>query len=158
MGRITTFLIGICLAAANAQADSPSLFDFSLPSLQENRTVPLEQYRGKVMLMSFFEPDCGWCYRQMKALNRLVESCPLHLQPVAVGIKGKAPELRQELRRAKFRYPAFAGTGKLLNAVGKVPATPWTLVTDGNGTILTTLRGYIPLEKLTQAFGDYCAG
>jgi len=143
---------------ATAQADNTSLFDFTLPSLQENGGVPLEQYRGKVLLMSFFEPDCSWCYRQMKAFNKLLETCHLHLQPIAVGIKGTPSELRHELRRAKVSYPAFIGSGELLDAVGKVPATPWTLVSDGDGTIITTLRGYIPLPKLTQAFGGYCAG
>lgn len=150
-------ILALCtFSLISASAKAASLLDFNLPSLQSSQQVSLEKYRGQLVLLSFFEPDCSWCYRQMKAFNRIEQACPEHIQPLAVGINGKPRELRRELRRAKVKFPAFSGTSELLAAVGKVPATPWTLVADGNGTVISTLRGYIPLEKLTLAFGEIC--
>lgn len=137
-------------------AQAASLLDFRLPSLHSGQQISLEKFRGQLILLSFFEPGCAWCYRQMKAFNRLTDTCTQHIQPLAVGINGKPEKLRRELRRAKVKFPAFSGTRELLSAVGKVPATPWTLVADSEGAVISTLRGYMPLEKLTLAFGGLC--
>lgn len=151
------FIALFCLYSLQVQAATPSLLDFHLPNIKEEGTLSLEQYRGKLLLLSFFEPNCRWCYRQMKVFNQVSKNCPHKIQPVAVGINGPTRKLRKEIRRAKVEFPALVATHELLNAVGKVPATPWTLVADQNGDLVTTLRGYMPAEKLNQLFGKICS-
>lgn len=140
---------------ANSLAQG-ALQDLALPSLRGDGEHALSEYRGKVVLMSFFEPDCPWCYRQMKVLNRLQAQCGDHLQPLSVGVNGDVLRLRKEVRRAKVQYPALSATPSLMNVVGDVPATPWTLIFGPQGQLLGTLQGYIRLEKMQKLFADYC--
>ena len=46
----------------------------------------MADFRGQILLVSFFEPDCAWCFRQMKALNQVEDQCGEHLQPLSVGV------------------------------------------------------------------------
>jgi peroxiredoxin len=130
------FVLLLCFYGSHTAAQS--LLDFSLPNLQAQGNLNLEDYRGKVLLVSFFEPDCSWCFRQMKAFNRLVETCD-HVQPIAVGVNGNNQQLRKELRRAKVQFPGLKANRQLIEAVGDVPATPWTLVADQQGNLVATM-------------------
>lgn len=145
-----TIVLLMWLCCANTVAES--LLDFSLPDLQAQGDVDLSQYRGKVLLVSFFEPDCPWCFRQMKDFNRLVESCEHQLQPIAVGVNGNRQQLRKELRKAKVQFPGLKANRELIDAIGEVPATPWTLVADQRGKLVATLRGYHRLQSLGKIF------
>ena len=108
--------------------------------------------------MSFFEPDCSWCYRQMKTLNRLHEDCPHRVQPLLVGINGNRRQLQKELRKAKVRYPAFSANRDLLRTTGKIPATPLTLIVDRQGQFLSAIRGYVPEVKLRAVLKQHGLG
>lgn len=157
MIRLRLIFIALCCLYSQVQAAPLSLLDFHLPNIKEEGTLSLEQYRGKLLLLSFFEPNCRWCYRQMKVFNQVSRNCSHKIQPVAIGINGPAPKLRKEIRKAKVEFPALVATHELLSAVGKVPATPWTLVTDQNGNIVATLRGYMAAEKLNRLFEGTCS-
>lgn len=135
---------------------SATLADLSLERLDRRGEFALAGRPQQVLMLTFFEPQCSWCQRQLRALGELAQSCDPQLQPVAVGINGREGALRRELRRARVRYPAVRASRELLRRVGDVPATPWTLLMDGSGTVLATLRGYVSAGRLAAAFADYC--
>ncbi|PLW69618.1 peroxiredoxin family protein [Pseudohalioglobus lutimaris] len=137
------------LFALSAVADEPgSLLDFELRSLGEPGRHSLDQYQGAPLLLMFFEPECSWCYRQFKVLNKLYAQCPGEFRPVAVGVNGSRRELLAEYRRVRPAFPAYQASSKLLAAIGGVPATPFTLMADGSGKPLGWLRGYMPEDEL----------
>lgn len=127
-----------------------------LPSLSDDSWISLEDFQGKVVLLNFFEPDCSWCYRQMKAFNQIFTQCSHQLQPLSVGIHGNKERLRHELRRAKVAYPAALGTSELQQWIGEVPATPWTLIIGPHGELLGKLQGFIKQEQLLSIFSEFC--
>lgn len=149
-------LIPLISSFISGNSFAGSLYDFTLPNLQHERPVSLGDYHGKIVLVSFFEPDCRWCHRQMKAFNQLIRDCDASLQPVAVGVHGNKQQLRKELRKAKVKYPGLVATKEFVKSVGGVPATPWTLLLDPNGDIIYTFRGYITYKKLSELFGSEC--
>lgn len=151
-----TPLVWIVTLMSVSTAHGKNLYDLNLDSLQSGEKVPLQDYQGKIVLMSFFEPECTWCYRQMKAFNRIQEHCDHSVQPIAVGINGKPQRLQKEIRKAKIQYPALQASSELLTQVGDIPATPWTLVTDTQGIILGHIRGYMPEPKLRKILGNVC--
>lgn len=156
------FLINIllCLSLSShikAEVKAENLHNFSLSSLQNKGQVPLSDYKDKILLLSFFEPDCKWCYKQMKAFNQLQEDCSHSIQPIAVGVHGRRSELKQELRKAKVSYPAFIASDKLLQATGDIASTPITLIIGAQGEFIAPLNGYITLEKFHEIF-PVCQG
>ncbi len=139
-------------------AQAGSLFDLALPSLSGPETIELADYRGRFLLLTFFEPDCGWCLRQLRALESLQGRCGDGLQPLAAGVRGRDLALRKELRRARVTFPAGRASGELLALVGEVPATPWTLLLGPAGEVVATLRGFVREEQLAAAFPTLCDG
>ncbi len=135
---------------ASSEDNSINLHRYSLSSLQKDGEISLAAYKDKIILLSFFEPDCKWCNKQMKALNKLQQQCGHSVQPVAVGVHGKRRELKQELRKAKVSYPAFLASRELLETTGNIASTPITLVIDESGEFVAPLQGYISLTTLAE--------
>jgi len=133
-----------------------SLHEIQLPSLKSQATVSMADFRGKVVLLSFFEPNCPWCYRQMKVFNQIQSACDEILQPLSVGIHGTNQKLRSGLRRAKVQYPAVRGTPALIQLTGEINTTPWTLIFGPNGQLLATRRGHMEFEKIQELFPELC--
>ena len=141
------------------------MLDLKLPDLQQKQSLSLREivssYPNKtqpnetIIVLSFFEPNCPWCYRQMKVLNKIESSCNHQVQPVVVGINGDARALRKELRKAKVTFPALKANKALMEQFS-VPATPWTLMIDGDGQVLTAIRGYMPLKDFADIFKYEC--
>lgn len=127
-----------------------------LPSLTDDSRVSLRDYKGQVLLLSFFEPDCKWCYRQMKVFNQVSKQCNESLQPLSVGVHGDKLSLRQEVRRAKVEYPAVMGTTEFQQYFGDVPATPWTLIFDQHSQLLGKWQGYIRFQQISSLFPEFC--
>lgn len=134
-----------------------SLYDLALPSLTGPGSIPLADYRGRFLLLTFFEPDCGWCLRQLRALEALQGRCSDDLQSLAVGVHGRDLALRRELRRARVSLAAGRASGELLALVGEVPATPWTLLLGPAGEVVATLRGFVREEQLAAGFPAFCS-
>lgn len=141
--------------AKHPPSSNPSnLHSFSLPSLQHKGEISLAEYKDRLLLLSFFEPNCKWCHKQMKAFNQLQKNCSHVVQPIAVGVHGRRSELQQELRKARVKFPAFAANKELLLTTGDINVTPITLVIDEKGEFIAPLRGYIPLTQLTELLPD----
>ncbi len=165
---ITLYLSLVCLAFLSNPAWSSSLLDLKLLDLQEHRSLSLHDFlnktgsednketsKEKIILLSFFEPNCPWCYRQMKVFNKLQDTCNHSIQPVMVGINGNAIALRKDLRKAKVHFPALKAN-KQLRQQFDVPATPWTLMIDAEGQLITTIRGYTPFKDFAEVFTEEC--
>ena len=136
------------LGAVHAAGGQASLLEFELKSLHEPVVHSLSRYQGKPVLMLFFQPDCNWCLRQVRAINELNEQCEGGFEAVAVGVRGSRGELRKELRRIRPDFPAYQASPRLLEALGGVETTPLMLVGDDEGDLVTWLRGFIATDRL----------
>jgi thioredoxin-related protein len=141
-------LASLLLAGTHAQATP--LHELQAVDLASPAALPFANYKGKTMLLSFFEPDCSWCHRQMKALQTLQHQCGEDIQVLAVGINGDKQALRREVRRAKISYPAIIAPRELLALTGDIDATPRTYIADPEGRLLGFIRGYQSLDKLIE--------
>ena len=160
-------LLVLCLLAfagdgfVHAAEPSPSLLEFELRSLDEPEVHSLTRFAGKPLLMLFFEPDCNWCLRQVRAVNKLSTTCDGDFAAIAVGTGGSRAELKRELRRSRPAFPAYQVSPRLFDALGGIEATPLILVGGADGAFVTHVRGYTPaeslLETLNAALGLACS-
>ncbi len=134
-----------------------AFYDQALTSLTDGEQYRLQDYQGKILLVSVFEPECSWCYKQMKVFNRITRECNGHLQPLAVGIHGQKLALRKEVRRVQAQFPTLQASPSWLKTVGEIPATPWNLVIDEQGELVAKVRGYVEFEKIKKAFPQLCS-
>jgi thioredoxin-related protein len=147
--------LGMLIYSATSWA-APSFHQFELEGIGQTADVALQDYAGKALLLTFFEPACSWCARQLRDLVKLQQACDGGLQVVAVGVHGRKPALEQVLARsgARGRLTAVMASPSLLSAIGGVQVTPYTLVIDAKGRFEALLRGYVSLEKLHALLAD----
>jgi thioredoxin-related protein len=160
MKPLRTSLAGITLswllAYTSLPQAEPSFYRFELESIGQTGDLRLEDYRGVPLILSFFEPACSWCVRQLRDLVKLQKRCNEELRVIAIGVHGRKPALNRVLAvsAARGRLTAAQASPSLLSAIGGVNATPYTLIIDTEGRYMTQLRGYIPLEKLKVLLRD----
>ena len=134
--------------AAAADSTAPSLLEFELRSLAEPEVHSLERYRGKPVVMVFFQPECTWCLKQVRAINALREQC--EIEAIAVGVNGNRVALRKELHRLRPTFPAYQASPRLIDELGGDIATPMTLLGDANGGFVSWSRGFLPDQQLLE--------
>jgi len=139
-----------CILPINA-----SIFDIDLRNLAEPERHLLSRYRGVPLLIMFFEPDCSWCYRQVKVLNTLSKTCDSDFSMVAVGVNGSRAELLKTYQKSKPKFPAYQISQQLQKVIGKIKATPFMLLVDGQGLPLSWFIGYLPKDKLVDNLQQY---
>jgi hypothetical protein len=125
-------------------AGNEGVFALSLKSLQKPEQVALNQYAHQKLIISYFEPECSWCYRQIKMLEVMHDQCGEKIQPLLIGTHGNRQELQAFLHRTHTHLPAFEASEALLKITGDTGATPLTLIIGAQGEITEKIRGYAP--------------
>lgn len=153
--KIITGLIGgllaLVLGAQVHAAEPPALGGLPLQSIEDGTLHRIDSLAQGPMMLSFFEPDCPWCARQIRDLEAAGAQCASPLPFALVGVHGDRMELRLMLRRAQAGHlPAFIASPALLEALDGIPATPHAVVLDAKGRALVRMRGYIPLARLCE--------
>jgi peroxiredoxin len=130
-------LLGLLAFATRAEVD---ILDYTLRDLATSSDVSLADFRGRLSILMFFEPDCPYCFRQARALDALLATCP-DIQPIAIGVNGDRAALQKEMRRMRAEFPVLQIDAHFQADLGKVVATPLLLLSDRNGMLVTHLRG-----------------
>ncbi len=138
-----------CAVAVTA-AQGPDLLAYELKRLDTVATEDLKQFRGKPVLMMFFEPDCTWCLRQAREIEQVTKRCN-GVQSIVVGANGSRTALKMWLRRMAVDAPAYQISKRLSQDIGGVATTPITLVADATGAYQGFLRGYKKIDELVAA-------
>ncbi len=139
------------LLALPALGEGPALGGLSLPSIEDGTPRRLDGLAQGPLMLSFFEPDCPWCARQIRDLQAAQAQCAHPLPFALVGVHGERMELRLMLRRLHAEgLPALLATPALLQALEGIPATPHAVILDGQGRALVRMRGYIPQARLCE--------
>lgn len=152
--QLRWMLAGVLALWACSASSTSSLFGYQLRSLEAPVTDSLDAYRGKPVIMLFFQPECSWCLKQVRAVNRLPADCRASFNALAIGVNGDRKALKQELRRLRPDFPAYQANPALLDAIGGVPATPFALLGDANGEFHNWMRGYIPQSRLVDSLAE----
>jgi peroxiredoxin len=128
-------LMGSCFAA------EVYMLDFRLEPLHGGKAVDLNDFKGKMLFLTFFKSDCPWCDRQLKAFDAVLKGPhAAEIRVVAVAMGNDTGALKAKTAEAGF--PVLKASEALLSAIGGVIATPYTLVANGEGNFATKIVGY----------------
>ncbi len=152
MKKISLFLLFSIIFSSLPVSAKPmvnsQLPDLQLASLMGKNNVNLKDYLGSVLFLSFFENECRWCLKQIREYNQLNSSGEARY--VMAGVGENDFYLRHWANRASPQIPVVKAEEKLLDIVGEVKATPYTLIFDKKGRFVSKITGYIKQEKLQQ--------
>jgi thiol-disulfide isomerase/thioredoxin len=101
--RILLTLSLFCLTCL-AHAAGPAIGDMApaaLGNARDGSAVSLEQFRGRIVVVTFWASWCGYCLKELPVLDILQRQAPDLLQVIAVNVKDSPQDYRIMLRQMK---------------------------------------------------------
>ena len=92
--RLLVWISALLIGIASAQASALNLLQYQHENLRSGQLESLINHNGDISLMMFFEPNCAWCYKQVKAFNQISTQCR-QVSITALGINGKRHQLKK---------------------------------------------------------------
>lgn len=153
-GLLLAFLaiFGLCISA-RAQEDpwkklyilrldgAKEAFDFSLMDMQ-GASRRLSEYRGKVVLLTFWATFCPPCIEEMPALNRLHSKWKGQgLVVVGVSMDQGRDHLEAYLRRVRIEFPILWDEHLEVGKLYRIFALPSTYIIDRRGYLVGLAMG-----------------
>lgn len=134
-------------AAAPAPGAAPP--DFALKSLS-GENLRLSEFRGEVVLLTFWASWCGRCLDQLAALDRLAERyAPRGVRFLAVSIDAEARRAREAGGRLGF--PVMLDPDGRVAREYALDKLPLTLLLDADGELRHAHESYRGPDELNYA-------
>lgn len=108
------------------------LTDFSLPTLNSG-TVSLYDFRGRRVLLIFFNPGCAFCLDFLEELARAGFARADDDPAIVIISQDDAAETRQLFDRFPVPYPVLIETGAELSSLYQIHGTPTGYLVDETG-------------------------
>jgi len=139
---LTLLAVGGLTGIVNAElADTPAP-DFVLKSVSGNN-YRLSEYRGQVVLVSFWASWCGECRSQLEGLAALYERYEgAGLEMLAVSLDREQSQVSDAARAIGVGFPTLHDVGGDVGEQYDVRKLPYVVLIDRDGTIRSEYTGY----------------
>ncbi len=114
------------------------LNDFEMPLLAGG-TMTLSQWRGKKVLLIFFNLDCAFCIQMLPHLSALTSGADKRSPVPLIISTGDAEENRRIFEQAGVSHPVLLQEGAEVATLYRVPGTPMGYIVDERGQTATEL-------------------
>jgi peroxiredoxin len=114
------------------------LNDFEMPLLAGG-TMTLSQWRGKKVLLIFFNPGCAFCIQMLPELSTLTPNADTRGPVPLIISTGAVEENRRIFEQAGVSHPVLLQEGAEVATLYRVPGTPMGYLVDERGQTATEL-------------------
>jgi peroxiredoxin len=114
------------------------LNDFELP-LPAGGSMTLSQWRGKKVLLIFFNPGCAFCIQMLPKLAALTPNADKRTPVPLIISTGDVEENRRIFEQAGVSHPVLLQEGSEVATLYRVPGTPMGYLVDERGQTATEL-------------------
>lgn len=144
--RRRLLVAGLTLAglvgAGHAELAGEVAPDFVLKSVS-GENYRLSEYRGRVVLLSFWASWCGECRSQLEALAGLHDRYTgSGLEMLAVSLDRELDQVADAARALGVRFPALHDAGGAVGERYAVDRMPYVVLIDQNGVVREAFTGY----------------
>jgi cytochrome c biogenesis protein CcmG, thiol:disulfide interchange protein DsbE len=145
---LLSFLLNFPVYQDTTLQPAPS---FALKDLR-GKTVRLEDYRGKIVLLNFWATWCAPCQTEMPDLMNLQKQyADKGLQILGITYeKEPAAKITRITRKFKLTYPVLLGAKSLSDSYGIEEALPVTVIVDREGKIRDRIIGMMEPEEIKE--------
>ena len=122
--------------------------DFALKTL-DGEDFRLSEYRGKVVVLSFWASWCGPCRFELPELSRIKPLYP-DVSFIAVNVDRERKDAERFLKRVSFDLPIVWDNQAVVLGDYSVVSMPTMFLIDKNGTVQLVKVGYSRQKKLVE--------
>ena len=127
------FILPLSVSAISVGETVPS---FKARTIDGNKSLALEDYRGKVVLLDFWASWCPPCLKSLPKYNDLRrEIGTANFEIVAVNVDENTDDARKFLQKHPVSYPIAKDPKGILPGVFGVKAMPTSYLIDRNGVV-----------------------
>jgi len=118
---------------------------FKLSSLTDQTVIDSSQFKGKVLLVTFFASWCPPCIQEIPSLIELQDSFGAKgFSVVAFSLdKGSLSTLKNIIVQKKINYPVFLADPDVTENFGRVTGIPVSFLVNRQGQIVKKHLGYV---------------
>lgn len=144
-------LVVLVLPATAAWADEVRPMPaFQLTGVNNAGDISSEDYKEKVLIVSFWATWCPHCRKEagdFVALSEKYKGAPFEIIGISMDKSGESVVLRF-MERMKINYTIAMVTDQIKVDFGPIVGIPATFIIDKKGNIVDKKFGYIPKQKL----------
>jgi len=158
-GLMAAMLVGCSSQGGGAESPMVARISGHLPAISGTTltggTITPADYHGKVVVLTFWNPDCPPCRKELPALRSDWSTLgPLGVQFISVlYVGGDWPNdldgAKEYMRNAGLDYPGIVDQGSQLARATHIPGIPVTIVADSSGQMRYQIMGGLKPGELT---------
>ncbi|MCI5119917.1 MAG: TlpA family protein disulfide reductase [Candidatus Electrothrix sp. AUS4] len=138
--------------ALSGRALATPMPDFTLPSAVDGKDISSKDFKGKVLLVTFFATWCPPCRQEIPSLIQLQKDLSAKGFSV-LGLSlddGDADLVNDLVEHDKINYPVLMADSEVVTGFGGVTGIPTSFLISHEGKMVRTYAGYVPHELLKQ--------
>jgi peroxiredoxin len=137
-----------------AQPTPRSAPDFSRPTL-DGKTIRLNDYRGKLVLLNFWATWCGPCIAEIPRFSTWqTKFGPQGFQVIGVSMDDDPAPVQKFNRKHQPNYPIVMGDEHLGELYGGVLGLPISYLISPEGKIIGRYQGETDLNQMEARIGN----
>ena len=140
-------LLGSSLAVA-----ATAMPQFSLSSVTDGKKVSSQDYKGKVLLVTFFATWCPPCRQEIPTLKKLHEEFgPEGFAVLGLSVdEGGSGIVNKLVEKEQINYPVLMADRSTANDFGGIAGIPTSFLVNQQGNVVKKYPGYIPHKVLER--------
>jgi peroxiredoxin len=139
---VTLLAVGGLFGVVHAELAGSAAPDFVLKSVS-GKNYRLSEYRGQVVLVSFWASWCGECRSQLEALAGLYDRYEgAGLEMLAVSLDRDRDQVSDAAAQLGVGFPALHDLGGEVGEQYDVDRLPFVVLIDRDGTVRDEYTGY----------------
>jgi len=147
-------VVAVCavMAVPTVAGATKTVPSFSLPSVPDKKPVDIMDYRGKVVLVTFWATWCGPCVQEIPSLISLNEEFgPQGFSVIGISMdQGGARVVKKMMDKTGINYTVAMGNSKVSRDFGGIFGIPTSFLIDRSGKILKRYTGYVSHDVLAR--------
>jgi thiol-disulfide isomerase/thioredoxin len=149
---VILFCTLILLLAGHTAMAATAMPHFALPSVVDGKTVNSDEFKNKVLLITFFATWCPPCRQEIPALIELQnELSDKGFSIIGLSVdEGGAGIVAKLVNQQKINYPVLLATGATARDFGGIPGIPTSFLINRQGNVVKSYPGYVPHKLLMR--------
>lgn len=154
-GGVINRLVGIftvLVLLPTGAAHAALMPNFILPSVVDGEDVNSNEFKGKVLFVTFFATWCGPCLQEIPTLIRLQKELSENgFSVIGLSVnKDGRHVVKQLVESNKINYPVLLSNKKAISGFGRIALIPTSFLVNSNGEITNEYHGYVEYQQLKQ--------